>query len=90
MTNTKFALGSLYITKGAKAKLHIPDAAEAMKRHANCDFGEISEEDWQVNMQAVEIGERILSAYTDMNGTRVWIITEADRYCTTILLPEEY
>lgn len=90
MTNTKFGLGKLYITKGAQAKLHIPDAAQAMKRHANCDFGEISEEDWEVNMQAVEIGERILSAYTDKNGTRFWIITEADRYCTTILLPEEY
>lgn len=90
MTNTKLDLGKLYITKGAQAKLHIPDAAEAMKRHANCDFGEISEEDWEVNMQAVEIGERILSAYTDKNGVKFWIITEADRYCTTILLPEDY
>ena len=90
MTKTKFDLGKLYITKGAQAKLHIPDAAEAMKRHANCDFGDISEDDRAVNMQAVEIGERILSAYTDRNGTRFWIITEADRYCTTILLPEDY
>lgn len=90
MTNTKLDLGKLYITKGAQAKLHIPDAAEAMKRHANLDFGDISEEDWEVNMQAVQIGERILSAYTDKNGTRFWIITEADRYCTTILLPEDY
>lgn len=90
MTNTKLALGSLYITKGAKAKLHIPDAVKAMTRHANCDFGEISEEDRELNMQAVEIGERVVSSYTDKNGVKFWIITEADRYCTTILLPEEY
>ena len=90
MTNTKLRLGELYITKGANAKLHIPDAVTAMTRHANCDFGDISEEDRELNMQAVEIGERVVSAYTDKNGTKFWIITEADRYCTTILLPEDY
>lgn len=90
MTNTKLSLGALYITKGAKAKLHIPDAVKAMTRHANCDFGDISEEDWALNEQALEIGERILSSYTDKNGVKFWIITEADRYCTTILLPSDY
>ena len=90
MTHTKLQLGELFVTKGAKAKLSIPEMIHAMTRHSKGDFGDISEEDWALNEQALEIGERILSAYTDMNGTRFWIITEADRYCTTILLPEEY
>lgn len=85
-----FELGRLYVTPGAKAKISVPEMVNAITRHSKGDFGDISEADRELNMQAVEIGERILSAYTDKNGTRFWIITEADRYCTTILLPEEY
>ena len=39
---------------------------------------------------AVREGRRVLSAYGLRDGTRIWIITEADRSVTTILLPEEY
>ena len=83
-------LGELLITPAAKKKIHIPDAMSAIIRHKNGDYGEISEEDKEANREALATGERLLSAYNDRNGVRFWIITEADRYCTTILLPEDY
>jgi hypothetical protein len=39
--------------------------------------------------RALREGYRVLSSYDVLAG-RVWIITEADRSVTTILLPEEY
>ena len=54
------------------------------------DFGDVSEEDWELNEEAVDTGDRILSAYHDRNGVKFWIITEWDRSATTILLPSEY
>jgi hypothetical protein len=50
----------------------------------------VDAEDWAANDQAIIQGERILSAYTLKDGVRLWIITEADRAATTILLPSEY
>lgn len=47
-------------------------------------------EDAEANDQACEVGERILSSYKLQNGTKFWIMTEADRSSTCILLPEEY
>lgn len=90
MTNTKLQLGELLITKNAKEQLHIPDVVDAITRHATGDYGIIPEEDKEANMEALETGDRLLSAYTDRNGVKFWIITEGDRYCTTILLPEDY
>lgn len=90
MKNTDLKLGELLITPTAKKNIHIPDALSALVRHKNGDYGEISEEDKEANREALTTGERLLSAYTDRNGMRFWIITEADRYCTTILLPEDY
>lgn len=90
MRTQKLPLGMLLITRGAKMKLHLPDAMKALIRHENCDFGEISEEDREANVEALEDGDRILSAYTDRNGVKFWIITEWDRTSTTILLPEDY
>lgn len=86
----KLQLGELLITRGAKEKLHIPDALAALVRHKNGDYGEVSEEDKEANREALATGDRLLSAYIDRNGVRFWIITEADRYCTTVLLPEDY
>jgi hypothetical protein len=47
-------------------------------------------EDWAENDLSVREGFRILSAYTLKSGVKIWVITEADRSVTTILLPEEY
>lgn len=49
-----------------------------------------SEEDAQANNVALGTGGRLFSSYRDSDGTKIWIITEADRSVTTILLPEEY
>ena len=48
------------------------------------------EHDRRENELSVNEGFRILSAYTLSDGNKIWVITEADRSATTILLPEEY
>lgn len=61
-----------------------------LARHAGRDYGDISPEDWEENEFSIKLELRVLSAYTLPNGVRIWIITEADRSLTTILLPSEY
>ncbi|MGJ0486008.1 MAG: hypothetical protein ACR65R_15950 [Methylomicrobium sp.] len=59
-------------------------------RHLTGDWGEIPAEDAAANREALNNGWRILSSYPQPSGARIWIITEADRSATTVLLPEEY
>ena len=61
-----------------------------LDRHARGDWGEVDAEDKQANQDALVHGERLLSAYRTSLDVRIWVITEADRSVTTILLPEEY
>jgi hypothetical protein len=63
---------------------------EFLIRHMNGDWGEVCPEDWAENDLSVREGYRLLSAYTLKTDVKIWIITEADRSVTTILLPEEY
>jgi hypothetical protein len=86
----KFELGKLMITPGAKNKIPIWEVTTALCRHQKGDYGEVSPEDKQANNEAVRQGSRILSVYTSVQGISFWIITEADRSMTTVLLPEEY
>jgi hypothetical protein len=86
----KFPLGQTVITANAQAALHPGDVVTGLARHAAGDWGELDAEDKQLNDQAVKDGSRLLSAYHDRNHVKFWIITEADRYVTTILLPEDY
>jgi hypothetical protein len=60
-----------------------------LDRHQRGDFGTVGAEDTQANEDAIVHGSRILSSYL-VGGERLWIITEADRSSTTLLLPEEY
>jgi hypothetical protein len=62
---------------------------ELLARHATGDWGELCAFDRRQNEVALRDGYRVLSSYETPAGT-VWIITEADRSVTTILLPEEY
>jgi hypothetical protein len=91
-TSTFITLGRVVATPGALAVLE--EARESalgyLMRHASGDWGEIPPEDWEENEFSIERELRVLSAYTLRNGTRIWIITEADRSITTLLLPEEY
>jgi hypothetical protein len=61
-----------------------------IRRHARRDWGEIDSEDWNANDRALLHGGRLFSAYHSARGVRFWVITEADRSVTTVLLPEEY
>jgi hypothetical protein len=54
------------------------------------DWGELSDEDVKENEFSLKEGLRLLSAYQTGKGQKIWIITEADRSSTTILLPSEY
>ena len=85
-----FALGQVVITHGANEALGgLANAFDLLLRHMSGDDGEHDQEDKESNQEAVEHGYRILSSYNLPCGT-VWIITEADRASTTILLPSEY
>jgi hypothetical protein len=90
--NPRFALGQVVATPGALEELAEAgeNPASFLARHVTGDWGELDDHDRQESELAVEVGFRILSAYTLINGTRLWIITEADRSSTTILLPSEY
>lgn len=87
---TKFSLGRMVITQTALAVLATEDVPRALARHAQGDWGDLCEEDRQENERALLRGGRLFSAYHDANGVKFYIITEADRSATTILLPEDY
>src|ERR1700674_2564926 len=89
---TRFALGQTYITPGAEEALQIAGqtAIEFLRRHMSGDWGDISEEDLTENELSLRQGFRLLSAYRTGIGQRLWIITEADRSATTLMLPSEY
>ena len=91
-TTTRFTLGRILATPGAINAMK--EAGESplklLRRHAHGDWGELHEDDQRANELAIRQGMRILSAYALTTEERVWLITEADRSATTILLPEEY
>ena len=88
----RFALGRVVATPGALSALEKAEQlpAEFLDRHVNGDWGDVPEEDKQENERSVAQGLRILSAYTTSAGDKIWILTEADRSATTLMLPEEY
>ena len=90
MASIRFPLGETVITQGALAALTTKDFATALRRHSSCDWGDVCPEDAQLNDAALHDGTRLFSVYTSSDGTRFWVITEADRSVTTFLLPSEY
>jgi hypothetical protein len=87
-----FELGQLVVTPGALAALKKAgqQPGEFLMRHVNCEWGDLDEEGRKENDYCLEHGFRLLGAYKTNAGDRLWIITEADRSVTTLLLPEEY
>jgi hypothetical protein len=83
-------LGRVVATPGALKEIPPAEMLRALDRHQRGDWGEVDEADRQENELSYEKGFRILSAYRTSNDVRFWIITEADRSSTTVLLPEEY
>lgn len=94
----KFALGRIVATPGALLTLIALDSSplSLLGRHVQGDWGDVCAEDRQVNEDAVLQGWRILSSYAILvpgeadKSVKVWVITEADRSVTTVLLPSEY
>ena len=93
----KFDIGDFVGTPGSIEALKESGQTpyEFLRRHANGDWGDLDDEDKALNDEALIDGSRIMSAYELNNGSKIWIITEAededgDRAATTILLPEEY
>jgi hypothetical protein len=86
-----FALGVTLATRGAREAMQQLAVSQfaLLSRHQRGDWGNLDKEDKQSNDQALTLGGRIFSAY-QLEAAKFWVITEADRSATTILLPEEY
>lgn len=88
-----FVLGQIVATPGALRAMEENgvDPFNLLRRHADGDWGEVPKEDQLENQRSVENGYRVLSSYRlNARGDKVWVITEADRSSTCLLLPDEY
>ena len=93
MTAVLFPLGRIVATPGALSLLAATatNPAELLDRHAAGDWGEVQTEDARENERSRKYGFRVVSSYSvGGSGERVWIITEADRSSTCLLLPTVY
>ena len=87
--NTRFNLGRLSITENVANMMPADEILKALERHAAGDWGLVDQPTWEQNDQAMRNGKRLFSVYQSSGGQRFWVITEADRRCTTVLLPED-
>lgn len=88
-----FPLGQIVATPNALSLLTKTGVTPLtlIQRHMTGDFGDVSDEDRQTNLQALNDETRIFSSYLiGMEGDKIWVITESDRTVTTLLLPEDY
>ena len=93
--NEVFEPGMLSTTEGIDALISddrdfMAFVNDALNRHCSGDWGNVSEEDKKANSLALKEGGRLMSAYSFPPMPKIWIITEADRSRTTVLLPREY
>ena len=90
--NETFPLGRIVATPDALAALERANQSAALflTRHAGGDWGELDRADIAENEFSLAHGFRLLSSYRTGIGEKLWIITEADRSATTVLLPDEY
>jgi hypothetical protein len=86
---SRFPLGQLVVTRNAAERLTPAEIARGLDRHAAGDWGDLDPEDIAENELSLRDGFRLLSAY-GQGDRRFWIITEADRSATTVLLPDDY
>ncbi len=87
-----FPLGEVYLTIGAQEALEESNqtTVEFLARHQKGDWGLVCEDDRRENELSLKEGFRILSSYKTSKGVKIWIISEASRDSTTLLLPSEY
>lgn len=85
----RFPLGQLVTTSNASLRLATEEVLTALRRHASGDWGDLCPEDKLANDTALQHGGRLFSAY-GQGENRFWVITEADRLATTVLMPDDY
>lgn len=85
-----FPLGNIFATSGVIREVCPEVMRTSLQRHTNGDWGDLCQHDRRANDLALKSGARLLSVYHTGGGRKFWIITEADRSVTRILLPEEY
>jgi hypothetical protein len=86
----KFRLGHIVATPNALSWLGQDDILAGIQRHQAGDWGDVPEEDREENELSLQQGFRLLSVYHSSQRVTFWIITEADRSSTTVLMPEDY
>ena len=86
----QFSLGQLCITANAQRALPRFEVLHAISRHGAGDWGLLEAHDWQLNERALRRGGRLFSVYQASTGQRFYVVTEATRDVTTVLLPEDY
>lgn len=88
----KFRLGKVIATPGALDAIEESRQTpfDFLSKHLAGDWGIVDDEDKHANDDALIHGERLLSAYLTNKGVKIWVITEADRSSTCLLLPTEY
>ena len=91
----KFPLGRLVWTAGVNAEMadnltFCKYVLKSLRRHTQCDWGDLDEHDVAENEFALDKDLRLFSAYEYGDDVKIWIITEADRSVTTVLFPSEY
>jgi nucleoid-associated protein YgaU len=87
-----FPLGQIVATPGALETLTRANQTpnDFLLRHVSGDWGELDAHDLAENMYSLKHGFRVMSSYRTKSGDTLWLITEADRASTTLILPEEY
>ena len=88
--SVKVPLGQIVATPAALGTVSQLDIVAALRRHAVGDWGDVTPDDRAANEDALRSGERLLSVYRTASGTTFWVLTEADRSVTTVLLPDDY
>ena len=86
----KFRLGHIVATPNALERLSQDDILTAIGRHQAGDWGDVDEHDWTRNELSLKQDLRLWSVYHAGSGVKFWLITEADRSHTTVLLPADY
>jgi hypothetical protein len=86
----KFSLGQVVATAHAARTIPSDEMMTALSRHVRGDWGDVGEDDRNENEISLKEGFRLLSVYRTETGVKFWIITEADRSVTTVLMPEDY
>jgi hypothetical protein len=87
----RFRVGWMLVTPGALVALveAQEDPKDFVSRHLEGDWGDVGPDDWAENEYALRHGERLFSVYHTRHGRKLYVLTEASRYATTILLSEE-